>query len=176
MRHGRYSGSNELGLHLIITKISDVLKEADVLEGSINRGDEWIVLPPRSPWCLTAILVRKRYCSERKHDNNSVLSIRPVPFTESGKKCYFQSFWSSEVVTCITMEKEKWNQQHSSKWSTEEVSDRRPRRVKFLSLLVAIADIDHCWSQWKWFLVLAEIEIFQETGLRESNWIIFEKV
>ena len=87
-----YSGSNELGLHLIITKISDVLKEADVLEGSINRGDEWIVLPPRSPWCLTAILVRKRYCSERKHDNNSVLSIRPVPFTESGKKCYFQSF------------------------------------------------------------------------------------
>ena len=47
-----------------ITKISNVLKEADVLEETINGGgggegeDEWIFLVPHSPWCLTATLFR----------------------------------------------------------------------------------------------------------------------
>ena len=42
-----------------ITKISDVLKGADVLEGTNNGGgeDEWIFLAPHSPWCLTATLL-----------------------------------------------------------------------------------------------------------------------
>ena len=37
-----------------ITKISDGLKETDVLEGTINGEgeDEWIFLSPHSPLCL----------------------------------------------------------------------------------------------------------------------------
>ena len=42
-----------------ITKISDVLKGTDVLEGTINGGGGGRVdlLAPRSSWCLTATLL-----------------------------------------------------------------------------------------------------------------------
>ena len=58
-------------------KISDVLKGADVLEGTFNREDECIVLARRSPWCLTAILLR----NEANHNNfalNICLSISRI--------------------------------------------------------------------------------------------------
>ena len=59
--------------------MSDVLNGTDVMEETINGEDEWIVLAPRSAWCLIAILLRK----ETNHNNNTLnifLSIRLVPF------------------------------------------------------------------------------------------------
>ena len=52
-----------------ITKTSDVLKGTDVLEGTINREDEWIILAPRSPWCLKEqyhedFTVLDQFCAE----------------------------------------------------------------------------------------------------------------
>ena len=49
------------------------------------------------------------------------------------------------------------------------VKGREQGMFLFLSVLVAIADIDHCWSKLRWFLFLAVIEIYQVTGLLESN-------
>ena len=45
------SGRNKVGFYMKITKISDVLKGTDVLEGTINGEgeDECIFLAPHSP-------------------------------------------------------------------------------------------------------------------------------
>ena len=46
-----------------------------------NEEDEWIVLAPRSPWCLTEILLRK----ETDHNNFAlnILVFELYPFPES---------------------------------------------------------------------------------------------
>jgi len=60
-------------------------------------GKDWIILAPRLPWCLIAILLRK----ETAHHNYvlNILLLDRYPFPEHEKNAFFQSFYSSELVT-----------------------------------------------------------------------------